>query len=136
MAAAAAPMLAAGSQFIKSICSVIFPPNTPLPECFRRAKNAGFDGIEIRMSEEVSLDSTPDQMKQLADEAHKTGIMIASMWVSRPLAQTPINSADPAVRAQGVAALEKSIELAKYAGCGALLVYPARLGSGPKLEYG
>src|SRR5207237_10450735 len=43
---------------------------------------------------------------------------------------------EPAVRATGVAALEKSIELAKHVGCGALLIYPARLGSGPKLEYG
>ncbi len=136
LAVAAAPALAASPQFVKSICSVIFPPNTPLPECFRRAKNAGFDGIEIRMSEEVSLDSTPDQMKQLADEAHKAGVIIASMWVSRPLAQTPINSDDPAIRAQGVAALEKSIELAKQANCGALLIYPARLGSGKKLEHG
>jgi L-ribulose-5-phosphate 3-epimerase len=136
LAVAAAPALAAGPQFIKSICSVIFPSGTPLPECFQRAKNAGFDAIEIRMSEEVSLDSTPDQMKQLADQAHKAGVMIASMWVSRPLVKTPINSPDPAVRAQGVAALEKSIELAKLAGCGALLIYPARLGSGPKLEYG
>ena len=135
LAVAAAPALAAGSpQFVKSICSVIFPPNTPLPECFRRAKAAGFDAIEIRMSEEVSLDSTPDQMKQLADDAHKAGVMIASMWVSRPLSQHPINSPDPAVRAQGVAALEKSIELAKYAGCGALLIYPARLGSGAKFR--
>ena len=101
LAVAAAPALAAGSpQFIKSICSVIFPPNTPLPECFKRAKAAGFDAIEIRMSEEVSLDSTPDQMKQLADDAHKAGVMIASMWVSRPLSQHPINSPDPAVRAQ------------------------------------
>jgi hexulose-6-phosphate isomerase len=136
LAVAAAPALAAGSpQFIKSICSVIFPPNTPLPECFKRAKAAGFDAIEIRMSEEVSLDSTPDQMKQLADDAHKAGVMIASMWVSRPLSQHPINSPDPGVRAQGVAALEKSIELAKYANCAALLIYPARLGSGAKLEY-
>ena len=136
LAVAAAPALAAGPRFIKSICSVIFPPGTPLPECFKRAKAAGFDAIEIRMAEEVSLDSTPDQMKQLADDAHKAGVMIASMWVSRPLSQHPINSPDAAVRAQGVAALEKSIELAKHANCAALLIYPARLGSGARLEYG
>jgi hexulose-6-phosphate isomerase len=137
LAAAAAPVFAAGRpQFTKSICSVIFPPHTPLPECFRRAKDAGFDAIEIRMSDEVSLDSTADQMKQLADDARKTGVAIASMWVSRPLSDHPINSPDPAVRAQGVAALEKCIELAHHAGCGALLIYSARLGSGAKLEVG
>jgi len=137
LAAAAAPVFAAGGpQFTKSICSVIFPPHTPLPECFRRAKDAGFDAIEIRMSDEVSLDSTADQMKQLADDARKAGVAIASMWVSRPLSDHPINSPDPAVRAQGVAALEKCIELAHNAGCGALLIYSARLGSGAKLEVG
>ncbi len=136
-AAAAAPVFAAGRpQFTKSICSVIFPPHTPLPECFRRAKDAGFDAIEIRMSDEVSIDSTADQMKQLADDARKAGVAIASMWVSRPLSDHPINSPDPAVRAQGVAALEKCIELAHHAGCGALLIYSARLGSGAKLEVG
>ena len=136
--AAAAPALvaASGQRFTKSICSVIFPPHTPLAECFERAKNAGFDAIEIRMSDEVSLSSTPDQMKRLADDAHKTGIAIASMWVSRPLVDTPINSPDPAVRAQGVAALEKSVELAKLAGCGALLIYSARLGNGAKFQIG
>src|SRR5271163_3974014 len=135
-ATAAAPALAAGAPFVKSICSVIFPPNTPLAECFERARNAGFDAIEIRMSEEVSLDSTPDQVKQLADDAHKAGVAIASMWVSRPLVDTPINSPDPAVREQGVAAIEKSADLARLAGCGALLIYPARLGAGAKFQIG
>lgn len=135
-AAAAAPAFAAGSRFTKSICSVIFPQGTPLPERFRRAKAAGFDAIEIRMGDEVSLDSTPDQMKQLGDEARKAGVQIASMWVSRPLSDYPINSPDPAMRAKGVAALEKCIELAHHAGCGALLIYSARLGNGAKLLVG
>ena len=136
LAAAALPAAATGARFTKSICSVIFPQGTPLPECFRRAKDAGFDAIEIRMADEVSLDSTPDQMKQLADDARKNGIAIASMWVSKPLSDTPINSPDPAVRAQGVAALEKCIGLAHHAGCGALLIYSARLGAGPKFQIG
>jgi L-ribulose-5-phosphate 3-epimerase len=136
LAAAAAPAFASGARFTKSICSVIFPPGTPLAECFRRAKDAGFDAIEIRTAEEVSLDSTPDQMKRLGDDARKTGIALASMWVSKPLADTPINSPDPAIRAQGVAAIEKCIELASQAGCGALLIYSARLGSGATFQIG
>jgi L-ribulose-5-phosphate 3-epimerase len=134
--AAAVPTFASGPQFVKSICSIIFRPGTPPAECFRLAKNAGFDAVELRMVEDISLDSTPDQMKQLADDAHKAGVAIASMWVSRPFVTSPLNSPDPAVRAQGVAALEKSIELARIAGCGALLLYPVRLGMGPKLQVG
>jgi hexulose-6-phosphate isomerase len=136
LAAAVAPAFTNGARFTKSICSVIFPRDMPLTERFRLARNAGFDAIEIRMVDDVGLDSTPEQMKQLAAEARKTGIAIASMWVSRPLSDNPINSPDPAVRAKGVAALEKSIELAHYAGCGALLIYPARLGSGAKFQIG
>jgi L-ribulose-5-phosphate 3-epimerase len=136
LAAAAVPAVANSARFTKSICSVIFPQGTPLPECFRRAKDAGFDAIEIRMGDEVGLDSTPDQMKQLAADAHKAGVAIASMWVSRPLSDNPINSPDPAVRARGVAAIEKCIELAHHGGCGALLIYSARLGSGAKFQIG
>jgi len=136
LAAAAVPAVANGARFTKSICSVIFPQGTPLAECFRRAKGAGFDAIEIRMGDEAGLDSTPEQMKQLAGEARKAGIAIASMWVSRPLSENPINSPDPAVRARGIAALEKCIELAHHAGCGALLIYPARLGAGAKFQIG
>ena len=44
----------------------------------RRAKNAGFDAIEIRMGDEISLDSTPEQMRQLAGEASKAGVAIAA----------------------------------------------------------
>jgi L-ribulose-5-phosphate 3-epimerase len=135
-APALAPAMAAEPQFVKSICSVIFPQHTPLAECFTQARNAGFDAMEVRMSDEISLNSTPDQMKRLGDDARKAGVSIASMWVSRPLVDTPINSPDPAVRAQGVAALEKSAELAGLAGCGALLIYPARLGNGAKLQIG
>src|SRR5262249_46665016 len=105
LAAAAVPAVANGARFTKSICSVIFPQGPPLAECFRRAKSAGFGAIEIRMGDEAGLDSTPEQMKQLAGEARKAGIAIASMWVSRPLSENPINSPDPAVRARGIAAL-------------------------------
>ena len=101
LAAAAAPAIANGARFIKSICSVIFPQGMPLSQRFRLAKDAGFDAMEIRMSDNVGLDSTPEQMKQLAADARKIGIAIASMWVSRPLSDNPINSPDPAVRANG-----------------------------------
>src|SRR5262245_32707621 len=36
-------------QFVKSIWAGIFPRAMPYDECFRRAKEAGFDGIELTM---------------------------------------------------------------------------------------
>src|SRR5438270_13939336 len=111
-AAAASGLLAAQparNQFTKSICSVIFPDQTPLPEKFRRAKEAGFDGIEVRIGDEIPLTTPLDEVKRIGDAAKNAGIAIASMWVSQPFSQNPLNSPDAAARARGVEALRKSI---------------------------
>ncbi len=138
LAAAAAPVLtaAAESQFVKSICSVNFPESMPLPERFRRAKAAGFQGIEIRTGSDVKLDSSPDEVKAIGDAARKAGMAIASLWVSEPFSANPLNSPDAEVRARGLDALKKAIEFATYLSCGALLLYPVRLGNGPKFQVG
>ena len=126
---------AASSQFTKSICSVIFPPSMSLNECFRQAKNAGFDGVEVRMGE-VTLSSTQDELKRLADAAEKAHVAIVSLWVSDPLSANPLNSPDPALRAKGVEVLHKTIDFATWLRCGALLIVPGRLGDGAKLKVG
>jgi hexulose-6-phosphate isomerase len=54
--------------------------------------------------------------------------------VSPPLAQTPLNSPDPAVRVHGREAIAKAVEFAKHLDCGALLLVPGRVGAGPKFE--
>jgi hexulose-6-phosphate isomerase len=136
-ALAAAPAVpAASSQFTKSICSVIFPRSMSLDECFRQAKNAGFDGVEVRMGDTVTLSSTQDELKRLADAAEKAHVAIVSLWVSDPLSANPLNSPDPALRAKGVDVLHKTIDFATWLRCGALLIVPGRLGDGPKLKVG
>ena len=124
------------SQFIKSICVVIFPQQMPYAECFRQAKNAGFEGVEIQLGREITLDSTPDQARQIGETARKAGVTIVSMWVSRAFDKYPLNSPDPEIRARGVEALRKAIELAPHLGCGALLLVPGRLGSGARFNVG
>jgi L-ribulose-5-phosphate 3-epimerase len=135
----AAPALAArpaSAHFIKSICSRIFPDRMPEPEKFRQAKNAGFDGIEVRFGGEISPSLSADEVKRIGDAVHEAGVQIASMWVAEPFQTSPLNSPDAAVRARGLDALRKAIEFATYLNCGALLLYPCRLGSGPKFQYG
>ena len=137
-AALAAGSLAAGesSQFRKSIAAVIFPRGMPIEEQFKRAKDAGFEGIELRMGDHVTLDSTEDQLRRWGDAARTAGITVVSLWVSEPLSANPLNSPDAEARARGVAALEKCIDFATWLGCGALLVVPGRLGDGPRLKVG
>jgi hexulose-6-phosphate isomerase len=122
-------------RFRKGICAGIFPRNMPYAECFRQAKNAGFDGIELPMAGEITLESSPAQLEKLRDEARKSGVTIVSVWVS-PLGATPLNSPDPAVRSRGVEAIRTAVDFAKLLDCEVLLVVPGRVGSGAKFQVG
>jgi L-ribulose-5-phosphate 3-epimerase len=134
--AAALASAAAAGGFRKSICSVILPASVPLAERFQKARAAGFEGMEIRLGDDVPLNSTADQVKRIGEMARKAEVTIVSLWVSQPLAPNPLNSPDPELRARGVEVLKRAIEFAGWLGCGALLVVPGRLGSGPKFQVG
>jgi L-ribulose-5-phosphate 3-epimerase len=123
-------------QFVKGICSIIFPREMPRAECFAQAKSAGFDAIEMSIGADFPLDISHDDARRMADDAKKAGIQIATIWCSDPLHRDPLNSPDPASRARGVDAMRKAITIAGDLNCGAILLYAVRLGSGPKLEFG
>jgi hexulose-6-phosphate isomerase len=125
-----------GPRFTKGICSIIFPKEMPRADCFAQAKSAGFDAIEIAIGNDLPLDIGRDDARRMADAAAKAGIQIATLWVSDPLHQNPLNAPDPAVRARGVDAIRRAISIASDLNCGALLLYAVRLGSGAKLEVG
>lgn len=136
---AAAPVAArtrANARFIKGICGAMFPDEMPLVERMRAARNAGFDAIELRMGGELTLETAPEQVKRLGEAARKTGVAVASLWISQELSKTPLNSPDAALRARGVEAVRKAIEFASLLNCGAVLIVPGRVGSGPKLFAG
>jgi L-ribulose-5-phosphate 3-epimerase len=123
-------------RFLKGICSIIFPKELPRAECFAQAKSAGFDAVELAVGSDLPLDISRDDARRLGEAAEKAGVRIATLWVSEPLHQNPLNSPDPAVRARGVEAVRKAIGIAGHLNCGALLLYAVRLGSGPRLEVG
>src|SRR5262245_13877198 len=91
-----------GPRFTKAICSVILPRQMPREECFRQAKSAGFDAMEIAIGPDIPLDASRDDVRRIADSAAKASIQIATLWASDPLLRNPINSPDAAVRARGV----------------------------------
>jgi hexulose-6-phosphate isomerase len=121
---------------MKSICSVIFPAQMPLAEKFQRAKNAGFEAIELRFGDEISASLSTDDVKRIGDEAHKAGVQIASMWVGGAFRSNPINSPDPAVRGRSLEGLKQAIDFATHLNCGALLLYLCRLGEGATFQFG
>ena len=112
------------------------PEGDASPECFAQAKSAGFDAIEVAIGTDLPWTSATTTPVAWRDAADKAGIRIATLWVSEPLHQNPLNAADPAVRARGVEAIRRAIAIATDLKCGAILLYAVRLGSGARLEYG
>ena len=100
-------------RFRKSICSVAFPPKMPVAEKFTAAKATGFEGIELRMGDEMPLDSTPDHLSRLADAAQEAGITVVRLWDSSLSAQSPAQQSRPALRAKGVEAIRQAIDFAQ-----------------------
>ncbi|RUR01763.1 sugar phosphate isomerase/epimerase family protein [Labedella endophytica] len=87
------------------------------PTAFRRAREAGFDAIE--------LDATPDvDVARLRDELAEAGLIVPSLcwaWNS----ESELGSPDPASRARAQAYLRASLELAHELGTSQLVVLPA-----------
>jgi L-ribulose-5-phosphate 3-epimerase len=54
----------------------------------------------------------------------------------QPLGTWPLNSDSAETREQGVQAIRTAIRIATDAGCGALLLYPGRVSSGPTMQCG
>jgi L-ribulose-5-phosphate 3-epimerase len=136
LAGAAAGAAQSGPRFRKSICSTALPPKMPVAEKFAAVKAAGFEGIELRMGDEIPVESTPDELARLADAAQKAGVTVVSLWGSSPLQKVPLNHADPAVRAKGVEVVRRAIDFAHRLNCGSILLYPGRVGSGAKFDNG
>lgn len=137
--AAAGPVVSSSQstpRFRKSICSVAFPPKMPVAERFAAAKANGFEGIEIRVGDDIPVDATPDDLARLSDAAQKAGITVVSIWDSTPLSKSPLNHPDAAVRTKGVEAIRQAIGFAQKLSCEAILLYPGRVGNGTKFENG
>jgi hexulose-6-phosphate isomerase len=131
---AAAPAQApAGPK--KAISIWAFPRNKPIRDAMKLAHEAGFAGLELAWAEEgeITMSSTPEQMKQLAADARTIGIQITSL-ATGALWQYPYSSDDPAVREKAKAITRKMLELAAGLGVDAILVVPGLVGRGTSPE--
>jgi len=99
-ASAALPQPSGSRFFKKGIWSLGFPRSWSYAECFRQIRNAGFEGFDIRLGDEIKLSSTPDEVKRVADQARKAGVTIVSMYVAEGLNDNPLNHPSAEVRAR------------------------------------
>ncbi|MFB3825776.1 MAG: sugar phosphate isomerase/epimerase family protein [Bryobacteraceae bacterium] len=136
LAGAAAVPPPSGARFRKGIWCMAFPRTMPYLDCFRQLRHAGFEGMDLQLGQHVKLSSTTGEVERLADDARKAGVTIVSMYVAEGLNENPLNHASPEVRARGLAAIEKAIEIAAILDHCPLLLVPGRLGNGAKFQFG
>ena len=96
-----------------------------IKECFKLAKDAGFDGVEVALDEQgpVNLNSTKEEMLELKAFAEELGLELYS--VASGLYWTyNYTSANEENREKAKAITKKQLEIASWLGCDTILVVP------------
>lgn len=135
-AAGSAATAQQASPFTKGICAGALPPGMTLEQRIEAARKAGFDAIEIATGRDVELDVSASDLARIAAVAEKNRIVFASVWATAAFGKTPLNHPDAKIRAQGIAGLKRTIEIAKALNCGAILMVPGRVDPSGPLQAG
>lgn len=109
----------------KGISVWAFAPNRPLPEVFRMAKDAGFDGVEVAIAAKgpITPESTEAECQEIVRQAADEGIEIPSL-ASGMGWSLPLTTTDTALRQQAREAVAGSLRVARYLGTDAILLVP------------
>lgn len=113
----------------KSISIWSFYGNWNLEEKLQLAKETGFTGFEIDLSEDgpVNLNSSAADLKAVRALADKCGLTLSGLATALYWGANA-GSGDPAVRAKASAILNKQIESAAALGIDSILVVPGAVG--------
>lgn len=109
----------------KGISRWSIPAEIPLEQAMRRAREAGFEGLELSFDSVGDLDftTTQAQAEAVRSLAEKAGIRIAGLATDYHW-EHPLTSSDPAKRNAGISAVDKMLDIAKWLGVDAILVVP------------
>ena len=96
-----------------------------LDEVFALAKDAGFDGVEVELSEtgEITYTSTDAELKAVAEKAKSYGLELYSLVCGQCWTHL-LSDEDPAEREQAKAMVKRQLEVASILGCKSILVIP------------
>ena len=113
----------------KSINVWSFPFDWSLEKKLNLAKDAGFSGFEIDLSEEgpVNLKSTPKQLTKIRRQADAAGLQLTGLATGLYWGANPA-SADKSVRLKAAEILNRQINCASALGLDAILVVPGAVG--------
>ena len=113
----------------KSVGICCFYGNWNIEEKFALAKEAGFQGFEIDLSEDgpVNLNSTPEELKAFRKLAEKHGLELSGLMTFLYWGANAA-SADPAVRDKAANLLARQVECAQLLGIDTILAVPGAVG--------
>ena len=102
-----------------------FDASLNLEQCFKLAKNAGFDGVEVALAETggINLDSSAGDMEKVIASANENGLELYSL-ASGLYWQYSLTSNNKETREKARSILHKQIEIASWLGCRTILVIP------------
>lgn len=124
----------------KGINAWCFPQNYSLEECIKKAKIAGFDGIEINMTEfnknksiiddlklsenyGLTIESSEEEIKEIRNISKNVGIPILGVSTSLHWIYS-LTSEDNTIRQKGIDIVKKMIDAAILLETDAILVVP------------
>jgi len=109
----------------KGISIWSFDASLSLEQCFKAAKKAGFDGVEVALAEsgEINLNSSAADMEKIKASAKANGIALYSLATGLYW-QYSLTSNSEETREKAQSVLHKQIELASWLGCESILVIP------------
>ncbi len=113
----------------------IFAGRPSAAEAIRLARAAGADGLELNLAEKgpFSLESGDEELRAIRRAAESEGVELPTIHCGLHW-QYPLTDPDPAVRARGVAALERTLEVGAAIGARVHLVVPGVVK--PEVPYG
>lgn len=106
-----------------------FPSDWILQRIFETARDAGFDGVEVALSEdgEINLNSTEEDMQIIKNAAKECKIELYSV-ASGLYWKYSLTSNDEDVRNKAKSIVEKQLEVASWLDCDTILVVPGSVG--------
>lgn len=110
----------------------LFFAERPVAESLAYAKETGYESLELCVRDNIELKPDTDDaaLRAMRQEADRVGMTIPSLV---PAACQGFASPDPALRADALEVLRKSIHIAQVLGADAILVHPGQLT--PQVRY-
>ncbi len=104
-----------------------FPEGTSLEQIFQRAKDAGFDAVELNLNPSggvgLTMETSAAEAEKIAADARRYGLQLRSLSTGL-LWGAPLSSKDESVRRRGGEIVAKQLELAGIMGMDTVLVVP------------